>query len=300
MTTQLFAQLLVNALAIGSVYIVIAVGFEMIVRTTRILNFAHGSFYTLGAYMFWVTYFVLEFHILISLFLTVLTLVIVAGISYMAIFNTIRRRFTPTMPLAWKLLLSAMSSVGLMMIFDAGVRIAFGGESRGIPSIFPQMLHIGDVTLPLEKLVTIIFSIILLLSLFALVYLTKLGKAMRAVSIDAEASSLYGVNTTRVYLTSFICGVALAGLAGAIIAPIYAIDIDMGSHVLFIAMLTVVAGGIGSYKGMLLGGLIVGGVLSFGYFYVGGLAETFLFIFVLGLLIFRPLGAFGKPRYDDR
>jgi branched-chain amino acid transport system permease protein len=134
----------------------------------------------------------------------------------------------------------------------------------------------------------------LLLGLFLLLHKTKLGKAMRAVSLDAQTSSLQGINTTWVYLMSFVFGCALAGLAGAIIAPIYAITLAMGKNVLFIAMLTVVVGGIGSYKGAVLGGLIVGVMLSFGYQFLGGLSQVFLFITVIVILIFKPAGFFGE------
>lgn len=297
MSLELFAQLLVNALAIGGIYIVIAVGLDLIIRTTRILNFAHGAFYMIGAYTFWFTYSMLRLNIGLGLILTALVLVLLGGISYLAVFNIVQRRFTPTMPLSSKLLMSAMASVGLMMIIEGGTVIGFGAEERGIPSIFPQMIAIGDVSLPLEKLVTVLLSLLLLIGLFLLLYKTRLGKSMRAVSLDALASSLQGINTTWVYLVAFILGCGLAGLAGAIIAPTYAITLEMGKNVLFIAMLTIVVGGIGSYKGTVLGGLIVGAVLSFGYHFFGGLSQVFLFIVVIVVLIFRPAGFFGE-RYD--
>jgi branched-chain amino acid transport system permease protein len=187
-----------------------------------------------------------------------------------------------------------MGSLGLMMILSQGALLAFGTTEKGIPSIFPQVISVGNITLPVEKLVAIVACALIMIGLYFLFYKTRLGKSLRAVSFDVEASSLQGINTNRIYMVGFMLGCAITGIAGAILAPVYAINTGMGARVLFMALIAMLLGGIGSYKGAILGGFLVGVVLSFGYHFVEQLSTTLLFVIVMVILIFRPGGLLGK------
>jgi branched-chain amino acid transport system permease protein len=123
---------------------------------------------------------------------------------------------------------------------------------------------------------------------------TKIGKAMRAVSFDAEVASLQGISSVKIFCISFSVGCALAGFAGAIVAPVFSITAEMGHGVIFMAFLVMVVGGIGSYKGAVIGAFTVGLILSFGFQFFGGVAQVLLFILAMILLIFRPGGMVGK------
>lgn len=294
MTVELFFQLLINGLAIGMLYVLIVLGLDLILKTTSIVNFAHGQFYMVGAYIFWLTYFVFQLNVVLALLSSILILGILGLTVYLGIFNFVQRRFTPGQPLSTKLLLSAMASIGLMIIISQGALVSFGAEERGVPSIFPQMITIADVTLPLEKLVVILAALSITLALYLFFNKTKLGKVMRAVSLDAEASSLLGINTFRVYVLGFVLGCGLSGIAGVIVAPVYAITHQMGAEILFIAFLVIVMGGLGSYKGAAIGGLMVGGMMSFGYQFFGGISHVLMFMAVILFLIVRPEGFFGE------
>lgn len=294
MTLELFAQLVVNGLGLGMLYVLIVLGIDVILRGTKILNFAHGQVYMLGAYSFFILYSVLHLNFGIALVLSGLSMGLLGALSYLSIFDTVQRRFIVGATFSYRLLISAMASVGLMMILEQGTLLVFGTAEKGMPSVFPQMIAVRGILLPLARLVIILLSLLICGALYWLMFKTKLGKAMRAVSFDAEICSLLGINTFRIYLVSFAVGCALAGVAGAIVAPVFSVTPEMGHAVVFTAFLVMIIGGIGSYKGAVLGGIVIGLVLSFGFQFLGGLAQVFLFIFVIIILIFRPGGILGE------
>jgi branched-chain amino acid transport system permease protein len=296
MNVELFFQLLVNGLVIGMLYVLIVLGLDIIIRVCNIFNFAHGHFYTLSAYIYWFAFVHVGLHPVLSLFITLFIMILFGILTYLGVFNTLQSRFTPDVPFSHRLLLSGMLSIGLMMILSRGMLLAFGGEERGAHSIFPKIITFGDVRLPLEKLVIILASWVVMLGLFFFLYKTKMGRALRAVSSEREASSLLGVNTTWVTLVGYTLAVILAGIAGALVVPIYAVTTEMGGNIIFIATVVMMMGGIGSYKGTILGGLIVGQVMSFGFQLIGGLCYLALWVLFLIIMIFRPEGLLGEAR----
>ena len=294
MSVELFVQLLVNGLAIGMVYVLVVLGIDMILRGTKILNFAHGQVYMLGAYVFYLAYGVLHLGFVVALALSVLALSILGALCYISVFDSVQRRFGVGTSFSYRLLMSAMASVGLMMILQQGTLLAFGTSEKGVPSVFPQMVAFGDVRFPLERLVIILLCLFICAGLYLFMFRTKLGKAMRAVSYDAEISSLMGINPFLLFLVCFVVGCALAAFAGGIAASVFSITPIMGQTIIFMAFLVMVVGGIGSYKGAILGGILVGLALSFGYQFLGGISQVVFFIFVMIVLIFKPGGILGE------
>jgi branched-subunit amino acid ABC-type transport system permease component len=293
MTLELFIQCFIHGLTVAGIFILIIMGLDLILRVTRILNFAHGQFYAMGAYTFWFSYVALNLNIGLAIVLTMLVLIILGSISYIAIFGNIQRRFTSDTPFTYRLLASAMASIGLMIFLDQATVLTFGPEVRGVPSLLPQILVIGNITIPAERLLVILISLLIVIGLFWFLFKTRLGKAMRAVSLDADVSSLLGINSYRVSLLSFIIGCAISGISGAMIAPIFAVHQAMGHQIFFLPVLIIMVGGIGSYKGAILGGLLVGLLYSFGYQFFGGLSRVFLFAAILVFIALRPGGLAG-------
>ena len=164
----------------------------------------------------------LHIEFALSLILSVLTLALVGAIcSVPSIFHTVRQRFLVTTTFSYRLLLSAMASVGLMMILQQGTLLVFGTEERGIQSPFPQIIDVLDVRVSLLRLIVIVVSIVICLLLYLLMYRTKLGKILRAVSYDPEAVTLQGIDTFWIFVFCFALGSALAGVAGGVIAPLF-------------------------------------------------------------------------------
>jgi branched-subunit amino acid ABC-type transport system permease component len=123
---------------------------------------------------------------------------------------------------------------------------------------------------------------------------TKIGRAMRAVSYQPEVASLQGINTYRIYLVAMGLGTALAGFAGGIIAPSYGINPEMGNNILLTVLLMTMLGGMDSLLGAVVGGVVVGMVLSFGQYYIGGLVQIILFLVIGVIIYFKPAGLLGK------
>lgn len=294
MSLSLFVQLLVNALTIGSIYVLMVLGLDIILRGTKILNFAHGQLYMLGAYVMFLFFQALHWDFLLSLALTGLSLGLVGMLIYLGVFATLARRFTPSTTFSYRLLLSAMASVGLMMILQQGTLLCFGTQERGIQAPFPQIIDSFGVRVSLMRLAIILTSLVICVLLYLLMNRTSLGRLMRAVSYDPEAVTLQGVNTFWVFVFCFALGSALAGLAGGIIAPVFSVTPAMGQEVIFLSLLVLLVGGIGSYRGTIFGGLLIGLLLSFGFQLLGGVAELFVFMLVIVILIFKPGGMLGE------
>jgi branched-chain amino acid transport system permease protein len=289
MTLAVFAQLLVNGLAIGMVYVLVASGLILLLGVVRIFNFAHGEFYMLGAYTTFFMCQVLHLNFFLSLVIAISVVTLLAVIGYRFIFHYIRG----------DILLCTAASIGLSMIILRGSLLGFGTEERGMPSPFPGTVRMGEVELPLEKLAVIVLCFLVMSGLYLLLMKTKLGKAMRAVKLDTEVAALQGINTSRIYLIAFAVGCGLAGLAGGIIAPVFSITSNMGHALLLNCFMALIVGGLESMIGGVLGGFVIGIILSFGSYFLGGFSEIILFGMIGIILVFKPGGLFGEPVQHD-
>lgn len=289
MTTELFAQLLLNGLSIGLIYVLVASGLILLLGVVRIFNFAHGEFYMLGAYITFACCELLHLPFFLSIAIAIVLVTFLSLFCYRFIFHYIRG----------DILLCTAASIGLSMVLLRGALLVFGTQERGLHSPFKGAVGVGQVNLPLEKLVAILLCLAVMLSLYYLLMRTKLGKAMRAVRLDNEAAALQGINMNRIYLIAFGTGCALAALAGGIIAPVFSITPSMGHALLLNCFMALVVGGMQSMVGGIVGGLVVGLTLSFGMYYVGGLSEILLFAVIGIIIVFKPGGLFGEPEAHE-
>ena len=284
MTRELFAQLLVNGLSIGMIYVLVASGLILLLGVVRIFNFSHGEFYMLGAF---VTFGMCElFHLnfFLSTVIAMAVVTILGMVAYKLVFEHMRG----------DILLCTGASIGISMMLQRGALLGFGTQERGLHPPISGSLILGPVSLPSEKVTAIVLCLVVMFALYFLLMRTKIGKAMRAVKQDNECASLQGINTNRVYMVVFATGCALAAMAGGIIAPVFSITPDMG-HVIFLKCLMVLmVGGMESMVGGVIGGMIVGLTTSFGMFYLGDLSEVLLFALIGIILVFKPGGLFGE------
>jgi len=289
MTTELFAQLLLNGLSIGLIYVLVASGLILLLGVVRIFNFAHGEFYMLGAYITFACCDLLHLPFFLSIAIAIVLVTFLSLFCYRFIFHYIRG----------DILLCTAASIGLSMMLLRGALLGFGTQERGLHPPFKGAMGVGQVNLPLEKVVAILLCLAVMLSLYYLLMRTKLGKAMRAVRLDNEVAALQGINTNRIYLIAFGTGCALAALAGGIIAPVFSITPSMGHALLLNCFMALVVGGMQSMVGGIVGGLVVGLTLSFGMYYVGGLSEILLFAVIGIIIVFKPGGLFGEPEAHE-
>jgi len=280
-----FVQLVVNGLAMGVVYVLLASGFNLIISTPKILFIAYGEFYMLGAYILWGLVNELEFPFFVALCLAILATAILGGIVYRLLFQRIAGHFMPII----------VAAIGLMMLMSQAIMVGFGTESKSMASVFTGMINIGGIRISIERAVLIMLTLAVLVGLHLFLQKTKFGRAMRAVSFNADVAALQGVNSNMTNLATMVLGCALAGFAGGIMTPVFAIHPTMGA-ITFVVLLVVMLGGIGSMLGAIVAGLVLGVTLSFGQYTIGGGVAQILFFLVVGIIIFfRPGGILGQP-----
>lgn len=278
---SLIIQLIIDGLGMGLIYVMLSTGFNLIMGIPKILFVAYGQFYMIGAYITWAGLTLLNLPYFIVLPVAVIIPMILGALVYKFIFHHIIHAH---------FMAGIAASMGLMMILGQGALVVFGTNSQGMRSVFPGMLELGGLTLSVEKLVLIILTIFIIACLYFFLQKTKIGRGMRAVSFNADVAALQGVNSDRVYMVTMAVGSGLAGFAGGIMAPVYAVSPTMGTIILQV-LLVVMLGGIGNLVGGALGGILLGLTLSFGYYFIGGgLAQIVLFVLIGLILFFRPQG----------
>jgi len=279
----LIAQVIVNGIVSGLIYSLTAAGFSLLYGNARILFFAIGEAYMLGA----ITFYLLIAKGGLTYFLALLIVLIVLGLFGIFIERIIFR------PLRGNELTFAFASLALGM-FIAGIALeVFGEQGKGLPSPFPGLINLRGVRLTWDKLVIVLVAVVILIGLHLLFQRTKIGRAVRAVSQDAEAARLMGVNINLNKSLTFFLSMVVTGLGGALVTPLFYADVFMGAPVLMTTLIVVVLGGLGSFPGAILGGLFIGLLESFGYTFVGGITTLILFLAVIGFLIFKPQGLLG-------
>jgi branched-subunit amino acid ABC-type transport system permease component len=192
-----------------------------------------------------------------------------------------------------RFLIMVTGALGMSLILSKAVLLVFGTQPKSIPNVFPGAFDLGGVHMEVKKLALIGMGVLVTLILFFVYEKTRVGRAMRAVSLNSEVAALHGINPTRVYLLTLGLGCALAGLAGALLAPAYNVSSGMGDNVIASVLLMTMLGGMDSLPGAVVGGLVVGEVLSFGQYYVHQMNVVYLFLFIGLIIYFRPNGLLG-------
>jgi len=285
MHAELFPQLLLNGLAIGLIYVLVASGLIILLGVVRIFNFAHAEFYMLGAFITFGMCEILHLNFFLSIAITIAIVIVLGSFSYQFIFRRLRG----------DILLCTGASIGLSMILMRGALLGFGTQERGLHPPYPGNFRIGSMSLPTEKVIAVVLCIAVMFGLYFLLMRTKIGKAMRAVKLDTEVAALQGINTNKIYLIAFATACALAGLAGGIVAPVYSVTPAMGQGIFLKSLMVLTVGGMQSMAGAVIGGVVVGLITSFGMFYVGEFTEVLIFGVIFIILAFKPFGIFGVP-----
>ena len=279
----LIFQVIVNGIINGLVFALTATGFSLIYGSARILFFALGEVYMLGAVL---TY-ILSVQLGLPYVLAISSAMVILGCLGILLEKFLFRK------LVGNDLSFALVSIAIGMLIVAVALELFGERGKAIGSPFPGIVNLFGVILTYDKLMIVIISIVLILGLHALFKLTKAGRAIRAVSQDSELAQLMGVSIHRIKGLSFFLALAVAAGAGGLIAPLFYVDVFMGAPALMMTLIVVVLGGLGSFPGAILGGLVIGFLQSFGYTFVGGATTIIAFAAAIVLLVFKPTGILG-------
>ena len=286
---ELLVQQLVNGLAVGSIYALIALGYTMVYGTIKLINFAHGDVYMMGAFIGYFAVMVLKMNVFVALLVAMVACavlgVVIERVAYKPLRNSTR-------------VAALITASGVSYLLENAMSYFFGAESRPFPSDFgtETITLFGDVSVNGKQILIFGVTVVLMALLQFIVRYTKMGKAMRAVAVDEQAAQLMGIDVDGVISFTFALGSALAGIAGVLVGVYYnTISTTMGITVGLKAFVAAVLGGIGSIPGAMVGGYLIGlletMVSFFGYSpYRDGVVYFLLFI----ILIVLPAGLFGK------
>jgi branched-chain amino acid transport system permease protein len=268
-------------------YILLAVGMSLVFGVLRVVNLAHGAFYMIGAFVLYYMYVQFGIPYAAALLLVVVILFLVGVLVDRLALNTTRGKIT----------IQFLIMLGVMYVLDTGVLLGFGYQEKSIPPIVSGVTEIGGTIFANSRLVPTILAIVLIVLLFAFMQYSRQGKAIRAVSQNRDAAALQGINVNFVFALAFGIGAALAGIAGALLAPMTFVHPFMGQPILWKSFTIVIIGGLGRIQGAIAGGIVLGIIDSFMATYVGGIeAQVTAFAAVILILLVRPQGLVGREK----
>lgn len=281
------APQVINGLAVGVAVVLVALGLTIIFGLLDVINMAHGEFYAVGAYIaFSLGAIGVDFWLL--LFLVPAVMVV---IGYAVERSLIQRVFNVPDRHVTTLLLT----FGLGLVLEDILKIAYGPNTLRPPTPIPGAVEIFGMFLPNYRLFLIVVGIAVVAAVSLVVYRTRFGAMVRAAAFDRHMAASLGVPVTRVYALTFAFGVALAGLAGVLLAPIYSIFPTMGRDFVFIAFTVVIVGGMGSIAGAVVAGLVLTQIQSISSLFISPVwSDPIVFGLMVAVLMIRPQGLFGR------
>jgi branched-chain amino acid transport system permease protein len=291
---QELLQNLLNGIAAGSIYALIALGYTMVYGILKLINFAHGDVFMIGSFVGFYAGRALAKSggsfgtAVVILALSMVTCGVLGYINERVAYRPLRN--APRIA-------SLITAIGVSFLLEYGGQFVFGPDPKFFPTLIEKhIIKIGGVVTTNYQLIVLAVAIVFMAILQYIVYGTKFGRAMRAVSFNFETASLMGIPTDRVISTTFIIGSMLAAVAGILFGLSYPkIDPLMGVMPGLKAFVAAVLGGIGNVPGAVVGGLLIGVIEAF----VGGsrfsnYRDAIAFVILIVILLFRPSGLFGK------
>lgn len=281
-----FFQILLNGVVFGSIYVIFAVGYSMCFSIFRVINFAHGELYMVGAYMTWI----MITRWVDNYWLALLWAVVVVGLIGFIIERGLYR-YTYGKGLIPQLIVS----LAIIFFLQEAILVSFGGIIRSVPVAYPMTREFFGLLVADQRLLILGITILALTAVWLFFNRTRTGKGIRASAGNKLAASMMGINNTRMASYTFILAGALAGLAGALMGPLFPIDPFMGGRLRLVAIIIIVTAGLGSIGGAVIIGFIVGIVESLfaGYVSIEWAAIT-MFVVMIVVLQFKAEGLWGK------
>ena len=285
-TPSLLMLQLMTGIGLGAVYALLALGLSLIFGMLNVVNFAHGAFFMVGAFM-GVYFLALTGNFWFSLVLTPLAV---------GAFGLLAERFLVRPLYGRGIDYPLLLTFGLSYVMVEAIRITFGieGVSTSTPAELRGAVNLGFGHFPLYRLFLIGATAAVVLGLWLFIEKTRYGLIIRAGSRDPEIVRVLGIDIARVWLLVFGIGTAIAGLSGVLAAPTRAVNPEMGISVLAESFVVTVVGGMGSLPGAVVAGLLVGIVYSMTSLFMPELAELSIFVLMAVVLLIRPQGLFGK------
>ncbi len=276
-----------SGLIIGMLLFLVAAGLTLIFGVLKVVNFTHGSFYMLGAYLAYTVNGLTDSYVL----------AVLAAATGVGIFALIFERFFMSKVYGSNVLMQLLVCYAFILILDDAVKIIWGPEfkSMGMATAFQKPpLFIAGGIVPVFYLFLIIVTLVISAALYLVITRTRFGTVVRAAAVNPSMVSALGINTGLVYSGVFVLGGMLAGLAGGLAAPVRSLTAGMGFSILIESFIVTVIGGMGSIAGALLGSVLIGLVRSFGSIGFPLFVEGLMFLLMAVILILKPSGLLGK------
>jgi len=276
---------ILNGLVYGGLLYIVSVGLVLIFGLRRIVNFAHGSLFMLGAYV--------GFSVAVmggfwgAILAAAIVLALVGALLDITILQPLQREDP---------IVTVLVTFGLLLILEDFAQFVWGKDflKMPVPSMFSGSVLIVGESFPVYRLVVIAVAALVALGLSVWLRVSKIGLYVRASSADPLTTAMQGVNTDRVSVIVVALGAALAGISGTISAPLLALSPSMGSYILIESFIVVVVGGLGSFAGAFIAAIAIGQVHNLGLVYVPWAATMIPFLLMVAVLIWRPTGIAGS------
>ena len=284
-------ELAATGLITGGIYAVVALGLNLQYGLMRIMNISHGEFLMLGAYFTWLAYTVFGVNPLVFLPAVAVVLFLAGLVIYRFLFRPLANKAPNLEAFEAR---SLLVGFGLMFLVQNAAYLAWGADLRGY-SFLAEPVEIAGVRLTQNRLVVFAFAVAASLALLAVLRYTLIGKAVRAMMQSPTGAQLVGVDTATLHPVVFGAGLALAGVAGALLSMVYEVSPSMGEPYTVTALIVITLGGLGSAIGCLAGGLLLGLVEAFGMHFTNPSLKMLLSYGVfMAVLLARPRGLFAR------
>lgn len=277
-------QSLVNGVILGFLYLLMSIGFTLVFGIMRVVNFAHGEFYMLGAFaaFFAVTQFQLPYFVAVAVAFG--GTILLGALVERVVFRPFRSDELSGM----------IASLGLALILQNLALVAFGPDPLAMPSLASGAWRVADLIVPKSRGVVILASGAILVLFYLFLMHSRTGRALRALVQDREIAAAYGIRVELMYPLGLGLGVALAAIAGSLMAPVFGVSPFIGGTPLLKAFIVVILGGLGSIPGAVLASLLLGLIESFtSSFFGASTADIVVFALVVVVLLVRPSGLLG-------
>ena len=281
----LLIQAGVNGLVIGTMYALMAIGFTLVFGIMRVVNFAHGEFYMIGSFIAFFTYAQWQLPFVVTILAAVLLVGIVGALVEWALIR----------PLRGDELTGMIATLGISVVIQNTALMYFGASPRPMPDVISGLVRVGPAVFSWSRIFVIIAAALVIGAFWLFMQKSRTGRAMRAVAQDREAALIQGIDVEKIFPLAFGISVALAAVAGAMMAPVFSVSPFVGVTPMLKAFIVVILGGLGSIPGAVLGGLLLGMIESFGATLLGAMvADMLQLALVIAILLLRPSGLMGR------
>ncbi len=286
---EIYAAALINGLLIGGVYALVALGLTLIYGVLHIVNFAHGSLLMVGMFAAWLMAEKLGVHPYAALPVVALGMFALGWLLYRLVIGRVSRGEDRAILLA---------TLGVAVVLDNLFLTLFGGDTRQIESDLTfAVIELGPLLLSVPKVIAFAVSLLLAGALWGFMALTDTGRAIRAVAKEPEGARLMGIRPERIFALAYGIGIGCLGAAACLLLPSFFVSPHVGSVFVLVAFTIVVLGGMGSFPGAVVGGLLIGVTESMGGLWLGeSLGPIGISLVFIAVLLFRPTGLFGAAR----